>query len=93
MKVGIEESEGGKPALHLTDPAREMTVQDLLRHTSGLIYGTRGKSLVNAAYIEAKIGSRDFSNEELVTKLSNLPFGSRPATAGNTACRPTCWGG
>ena len=78
MKVGIEESEGGKPALHLTDPAREMTVQDLLRHTSGLIYGTRGKSLVNAAYIEAKIGSRDFSNEELVTKLSNLPLRFSP---------------
>ena len=78
MKVGVEESEGGKPALHLTDPAREMTVQDLLRHTSGLIYGTRGKSLVNAAYIEAKIGSRDFSNEELVTKLSNLPLRFSP---------------
>jgi CubicO group peptidase (beta-lactamase class C family) len=62
----------------LTDPAREMTVQDLLRHTSGLIYGTRGKSLVNAAYIEAKIGSREFSNEELVTKLSNLPLRFSP---------------
>ena len=78
MKVGVEESEGGKPTLHLTDPAREMTVQDLLRHTSGLIYGTRGKSLVNAAYIEAKIGSREFSNEELVTKLSNLPLRFSP---------------
>jgi len=78
MKVGVEETEGGKPILHLTDPAREMTVQDLLRHTSGLIYGTRGKSLVNAAYIEAKIGSREFSNEELVTKLSNLPLRFSP---------------
>jgi len=74
MKVGVETSEDGKTALHLTDPAREMTVQDLLRHTSGLIYGTRGKTLVNAAYIDAKIGSREFSNEELVTKLSNLPL-------------------
>ena len=64
--------------LQLTDPAREMTVQDLLRHTSGLIYGTRGKSLVNAAYIEAKIGSRDVNNEELVTKLSNLPLRFSP---------------
>ena len=78
MKVGVEESEGGKPTLHLIDPAREMTVQDLLRHTSGLIYGTRGKSLVNAAYIEGKIGSREFSNEELVTKLSNLPLRFSP---------------
>ena len=78
MKVGVETSEGGKATLQLTDPAREMTVQDLLRHTSGLIYGTRGKSLVNAAYIEAKIGSREFSNEELVAKLSNLPLRFSP---------------
>jgi CubicO group peptidase (beta-lactamase class C family) len=78
MKVGVERDEGGKPALQLVDPVREMTVQDLLRHTSGLIYGTRGKSLVNAAYIEAKIGSREFSNEELITKLSNLPLRFSP---------------
>jgi CubicO group peptidase (beta-lactamase class C family) len=76
MKVGVEISEDGK--LHLTDPAREMTVQDLLRHTSGLIYGTRGKSLVNAAYIEAKIGSRDVSNEEFVAKLSKMPLRFSP---------------
>jgi CubicO group peptidase (beta-lactamase class C family) len=76
MKVGVETSEDGK--LHLTDPARVMTVQDLLRHTSGLIYGTRGKSLVNAAYIEAKIGSRDASNEEFVAKLSKMPLRFSP---------------
>ena len=78
MKVGVETSEDGKATLGLTDPARAMTVQDLLRHTSGLIYGTRGKSLVNAAYIEAKIGNRDFSNEEFVSKLSKLPLRFSP---------------
>jgi CubicO group peptidase (beta-lactamase class C family) len=74
MKVGVESGEDGKATMQLVDPAREMTVQDLLRHTSGLIYGTRGKSLVNAAYIDAKIGSRDVSNEEFVAKLSKLPL-------------------
>jgi CubicO group peptidase (beta-lactamase class C family) len=78
MKVGVETSEGGKPTLQLTDPARAMTVQDLMRHTSGLIYGSRGKSLVNAAYIEAKIGNRDFSNEEFVSKVSQLPLRFSP---------------
>ena len=78
MKVGVETSEGGKQALQLVDPAREMTVQDLLRHTSGLIYGTRGKSLVNAAYIDAKIGNRDDSNEEFVAKLAKLPLRFSP---------------
>lgn len=78
MKVGVETSEDGKTTLQLVDPARAMTIQDLLRHTSGLIYGTRGKSLINAAYIEAKIGSRDVSNEEFVTKLSKLPLRFSP---------------
>ncbi len=74
MKVGVETTEDGKTTLQLSDPAREMTIQDLMRHTSGLIYGTRGKSLVNAAYIEAKIGSRDVSNEEFVAKVSKMPL-------------------
>ena len=78
MKVGVESGEDGKPTMQLVDPSREMTVQDLLRHTSGLIYGTRGKSLVNAAYIDAKIGSRDDSTEEFVAKLSKLPLRFSP---------------
>jgi CubicO group peptidase (beta-lactamase class C family) len=78
MKVGVEETESGKAALQLTDPAREMTIQDLLRHTSGLIYGSRGKSLVNAAYIEAEIGNRDFTLAEFVTRLSKLPLRFSP---------------
>jgi CubicO group peptidase (beta-lactamase class C family) len=78
MKVGVETTEDGKTTLQLSDPAREMTIQDLMRHTSGLIYGTRGKSLVNAAYIEAKIGSRDVSNEEFVAKVAKLPLRFSP---------------
>lgn len=78
MKVGIETSESGKPVLQMTEPAREMTVQDLMRHTSGLIYGSRGKSLVNAAYIDAKIGSRDVSLAEFVTRVSQLPLRFSP---------------
>ena len=41
MKVGVEKS-GAAADDRLMEPAREMTVQDLLRHTSGLIYGRRG---------------------------------------------------
>jgi len=50
MKVGTEVVVDGKPVLQLSDPVRPMTVQDLLRHTSGLTYGSRGSSLINAAY-------------------------------------------
>jgi CubicO group peptidase (beta-lactamase class C family) len=51
-----------------------MTVQDLLRHTSGLTYGTRGHSLVHEAYIAAKIGDRTATVEEMVHRLSGVPL-------------------
>lgn len=79
MKVGNEKVDAaGKRTLELSEPERQMTLQDLLRHTSGLIYGFRGDSLVNAAYINAKIGDRDFSNQELVSRLSALPLRFSP---------------
>jgi CubicO group peptidase (beta-lactamase class C family) len=74
MKVGTEAIVDGKPVLRLSDPERQMTVQDLLRHTSGLTYGNRGTSLVNKAYIDAKVGDRTATNEEMVQRLSTVPL-------------------
>jgi CubicO group peptidase (beta-lactamase class C family) len=79
MKVGTEvDGPDGKPMLRLADPTRSMTVQDLLRHTSGLTYGGRGGSLIHQAYIDAKIGDRGFTVEEFVSKLSKLPLKFNP---------------
>jgi CubicO group peptidase (beta-lactamase class C family) len=79
MKVGTEETDlAGKTTLRLSDPTRPMTVQDLMRHTSGLVYGARGTSLVYQAYVKAKIGDRTASNEEFVARLSKLPLRFNP---------------
>ena len=79
MKVGTERAGAdGRPVLHLADPDRAMTVQDLLRHTSGLTYGSRGSGLINQAYVDAKIGDRGMSNEEFVAKLSTVPLKFSP---------------
>jgi CubicO group peptidase (beta-lactamase class C family) len=79
MKVGTEKvGPDGRPHLQLGDPDRPMTVQDLLRHTSGLIYGTRGAGLVNQSYIDARIGNRAMSNQEFVTALSGLSLKFSP---------------
>ncbi len=79
MKVGHEKTDtAGKPTLELVDPERQMTIQDLLRHTSGLIYGSSGKSLVNTAYVDAKIGDRGVNNQEFVSRLTNLPLRFSP---------------
>ena len=74
MKVGTEVTVDGRPALRLSDPERAMTVQDLLRHTAGLTYGNRGTSLVHKAYIDAKIGDRTATNEEMVKRLGGVPL-------------------
>jgi CubicO group peptidase (beta-lactamase class C family) len=79
MKVGTEETDlAGKTTLRLSDPIRPMTVQDLMRHTSGLVYGSRGTSLVYQAYVKAKIGDRTASNEEFIARLSKLPLHFNP---------------
>jgi CubicO group peptidase (beta-lactamase class C family) len=57
LKVGSEQA----------DAPREITIQDLLRHTSGFTYGSRGETLVHLMYRDARIGSRDNTNAELVT--------------------------
>jgi CubicO group peptidase (beta-lactamase class C family) len=81
IKVGVEKAvAGAQPTLSLVDPQREMTVHDLLRHTSGLVYGGRAASAVNAAYQAARIGSRDVNNRDFVSKVSRLPLRFSPGT-------------
>ena len=52
VQVGVEKVNAatGNPELTLEPVQREMTIQDLLRHTSGITYGTFGKSLVKQRY-------------------------------------------
>ncbi|MGE0713838.1 MAG: serine hydrolase domain-containing protein [Alphaproteobacteria bacterium] len=59
---------------------REMTVQDLLRHTSGLVYGQQGETAVHRAYREAGIGRRDETAAQLVEKLALLPLARQPGS-------------
>src|SRR6266481_7727048 len=82
VKVGVEKIDTGmgKPALSLEDPQHAMTVQDLLRHTSGLVYGPLGSSLVHQAYNKADLFNGDQTLAEFVTKLSKLPLAHQPGT-------------
>jgi CubicO group peptidase (beta-lactamase class C family) len=66
--------------LAYTDPHRAITVQDLLRHTSGLTYEFRGDTPVHKAYIDAKIARRNQTNEDQVATLGTLPLLHQPGT-------------
>ena len=58
--------------------ARVITVQDLLRHTSGLTYEFRGNSAVHKAYIEARVARLKQTNADQVAALASLPLLHQP---------------
>ena len=59
---------------------RTMTVQDLLRHTSGLTYAGFGDSPVQMIWRDANLQDENQTNEELVGTLANLPLMFEPGT-------------
>ena len=81
LKVGLEKpGPDGKPALELAPMQREMSVLDLLRHTSGLTYGVFGTSLVKTEYGKADVDSNDLDNQELIRRLTKVPLQFQPGT-------------
>jgi len=76
LQVGVEKD--GK--LEIVPAAREATVQDLLRHTSGFTYGVFGKGLVKDIYTRNGIDSVDHDNAEFVKKLATAPLMFQPGT-------------
>lgn len=87
MKVGVEKKDpqSGKSTLELVPCNREMTIQDLLRHTSGMIYESPffGKSLVQQLWAEAKVFDKKKTLAEATAKLAKLPLGFQPGTVWN----------
>lgn len=79
LRVGVEFiGAGGKAELKLEPPRREMTLQDLLRHTSGITYGQFGDSLVKQAYREANVFDPNQTNAEFIAKVARLPLQNQP---------------
>jgi len=76
-KVGVEKD--GK--LELVAAERPITVQDLLRHTSGLTYAFTGVSAVQRLYAKARLGAPDLTNAQLVAALAKLPLIDQPGTS------------
>lgn len=64
----------------LVDSERDMTVRDLLRHTSGLTYGFFGNRIVDQMYRKAGILRDQATLEEFVTELGKLPLLHQPGT-------------
>ena len=65
-----------------TVPAeREITVQDLLRHTSGLTYGNRGTGAAHRAYPGHGSAAVTLGRDEFLDALGKVPLLYQPGTA------------
>ncbi|MGA8586989.1 MAG: serine hydrolase [Roseiarcus sp.] len=73
-KVGVENGDG----LDLVPLKRPITIQDLMRHTSGLTYGFTGTSKVQKLVAAANFLSQDRTLAEHVEALAALPLQHQP---------------
>jgi CubicO group peptidase (beta-lactamase class C family) len=83
MKVATESVDAAGNAVMTTAPAkRAITVQDLLRHTSGITYGPplQTKTLVQKMYAEAGIWSQKWVLADFARALARLPLMAEPGT-------------
>ncbi len=64
----------------LVDPARPMTVGDLMAHTSGLTYHFLGDSPVSKMYGDALVQSADVSLAGAIDDLARFPLAAHPGS-------------
>jgi CubicO group peptidase (beta-lactamase class C family) len=79
QKVGVE-NDGKLELVPLTHP---ITIQDLLRHTSGITYDHTGNSLVQQLYQQSRLRSRKISNAEHAAIVASLPLVCQPGAEWN----------
>ena len=78
MKVGQVDADG---KLSLVPAKNQITVQDLLRHTSGLTYGGRGATPVHKMYPAGSApAAMQYNAQEFVDKLASTPLLYEPGT-------------
>ncbi len=81
MKVGVEKSDqSGQMKLALEPLRRAITIEDLLRHTSGLTYGFYGDSAVRKLYAQANLFDGDLDNADFAERIAQLPLQEQPGT-------------
>ena len=79
QQVGVDNN--GK--LELVPLKRPMTIQDLLRHTSGITYDNTGNGLVQQLYQQSRLRSRKITNAEHASLVASLPLICQPGAEWN----------
>lgn len=79
LKLGVVGDDGN---IKRVDPQRPPTIQDLLRHTSGLTYQNRGTTAVHATYPgSSTTAARSLTKAQAIETLAQCPLLFEPGTA------------
>jgi CubicO group peptidase (beta-lactamase class C family) len=70
----------GKASYVVVPAEREMTIQDLLRHTSGIVYGTAANARIKELYEKGGVRWSGVTPEEQIERLGKVPLAHHPGT-------------
>lgn len=79
MQVGVPD-QAAPDGMHLVPAERPITVQDLMRHSSGMTYGFFGDTPVKKAYQRAHMDADNPDLATFVDRLAKQPLGYQPGT-------------
>jgi CubicO group peptidase (beta-lactamase class C family) len=81
MKVIVTKTDAaGAKTTEVVDATRQITIEDLMRHTSGITYGFFGAGPGKKAYNDAHVLEGDYTNAEFAEKIAHLPLSYQPGT-------------
>src|SRR5262245_17336864 len=80
-KVAVEKKKEDGTVEYVLEPqTRAMTIQDLMRHTSGLTYGTPGANQIKQSYLDMNVNDRKQTLADMADKLAKLALMYQPGT-------------
>lgn len=78
MKLGVMKADG---TVDMVAPKRQPTIQDLLRHTSGLTYGGRGETAIHKLWpASSGASAQTYTGPEFLAKIATAPLLYEPGT-------------
>jgi CubicO group peptidase (beta-lactamase class C family) len=83
LPVAVVKSDAaGQPIMETMPAKREMTIHDLLRHTSGLTYGQAGSTPAHKLYpANSAAAGANLTGPEFIERLSKAALVNQPGTA------------
>jgi len=81
MKVAVQKPD--TPNVDLVPAMRPITVQDLMRHTSGLTYGFISGTPVAKMYQDANLFGAEVTNADFAAAIAKLPLAVQPGSSWN----------